>query len=106
MTDSTNPKPPLERVSKSRLLDIYNTEYAPRVANGELRGVVEGWSHPSPPKAVKPNCTTSEYVVYKTTEGVQVVGGHRYVDSSGKVLTKNGLDPKWVYFQGVIYGAS
>jgi hypothetical protein len=34
---------------------------------------------------------------------VKVVGGHRYVLPDGKTFGSHDLDPKWIFYEGVIY---
>lgn len=96
MPDNIRPSSPRERQ------DIYNEHFAARVASGEYLEVVESYRHPIRGAAWQ-WCTSSEIVVYydKNTRE-QIILGQRHV-RDGRCLTRNGLDPKWILFGGVIY---
>jgi hypothetical protein len=71
----------------------------PRVLAGELLVSVEKHRHPARGREF---CTASELVVVATVTGKQIAIGHRHF-RDGRSLTKDGLDPKWVLHENVIY---
>lgn len=82
---------------------MFNRVYAPRLKSGELIECIEDNKHPSPEKSGQPECTRSQYVALYEESGVKVVGGHRYVLPDGKTFGSHDLDPKWIFYEGVIY---
>lgn len=79
---------------------MYRAHVLPRVLAGELRARVERLTHPAP--GLWTFCTASELVVITTEAGEQIAIGHRH-SREGTVFTRDGLDPKWVVHENVIY---
>jgi hypothetical protein len=92
--------PTIRQVSATERREIYRTHVLPRLAAGELRVTVEEMTHPAPGLWT---FTASELVVVRENQtGVQLAIGHRH-SREGKVFTRDGLDPKWVLHDNVIY---
>jgi hypothetical protein len=79
----------VRQVSETSLQAIYNEYFALRVASGELVESLKYTGHPSPVNSGQPHCTESHYMEYREQDGF--------------IPTRNGLDPKWVLHDGVIY---
>jgi hypothetical protein len=71
------------------------------VESGELRATVEELTHPAP--GLWEFCTASELVIIRAKDtGDQLVIGHRH-SREGRVFTRDGLDPKWILHENVVY---
>lgn len=80
---------------------LYNEHHASKVASGEYREVVETHKHPA--RGLWEWCTAIEKVSYYDKEtNERLVLGFRH-QRGGKILTKNGLDPKYVVYDDFIY---
>jgi hypothetical protein len=93
--------PTIRHSSPEERREIYNTHFAARVAAGEYQEVPNYAHHPA--RGGWAWCTTHETVYYfdKAT-GERIIVGSRHI-RDGKCLTKNGLDPKLILYEGVIY---
>jgi hypothetical protein len=96
-------KASIRRVEEGALRAIFNEYLAMRIQKGDLVESLEESGHPSPKRSGQPHCTRSEYLEYREQDGTLRVGGHRYRRPDGVIPTKNGLDPKWILHEGVIY---
>jgi hypothetical protein len=95
--------PILRRVSEVELRALFNAWYAARLDAGEFVEVIERSGHPSPERSGQPFCTRSQYISYRERDGSRVFEGHRYLRPGGTIAGRHRLDPKWVYWEGVIY---
>jgi hypothetical protein len=92
--------PTIRQSSPSERQDIYNEHYAAKVLAGQYRVVMEKYRHPAPNREF---CTSSQLVVvYDNLTNEPIIRGHRN-ERNGRILTTNGLDPKWILHNDVIY---
>jgi hypothetical protein len=92
--------PTIRRSSERERQAIYNEHYAAKYLAGDYRVIVDKDRHPAPNRQW---CTSSQLVVvYDRATNEVIIRGHRN-ERFGQILTPNGLDPKWILHNDVIY---
>jgi hypothetical protein len=99
--------PPIERVSKRELCDLFNTEYLPLIREGKLLTIVESEGMPNP-RNRQPAGTRSQRVSFyrNTGRGLEKVATcHQYVLPDGSLGASGKPDPKMVFHDGTVFAA-
>jgi hypothetical protein len=96
-------RPPIQRVSKTQLREIFNRLYLADVLAGRLSETIDSEGPPNR-RANEPPGTVSQRVRY-WAGGVSVAVCHRYLRPDGTLGGKGLPDPKAVLERGVLHAS-
>lgn len=95
--------PRFQHVSAEKLREIFNNSgYLERAQANDLIVIVKVERNPGA-AANQPPGTKSQLVYYYEKELTQVAIVHQYVLPDGSIGASGLPDPKWVYWEGLIY---
>ena len=91
---SQNPLPVVRITSEELRIKFNELDFPARIENGEVIPVVTRDGHPSPPKADEPECTRSQEVSYRDSDGNELARVHQYLRRDSTIGASGRPDPK------------
>src|SRR5688500_7050471 len=97
-------RPPIKRVSKTQLREIFDRLYLADALAGRLDETIDS-EGPADPRANQPPGTASQRVRYRDADGRSVAVCHRYLRPDGTLGGSGMPDPKAVLENGILHAA-
>jgi hypothetical protein len=95
------PSTPAEQTTSTVLRQKFNSaNLYEKACSGQLTQKVVKEKHPSPPPALEPTCTRSQFVHYSDEAGVVVARVHQYLRQDGTLGASGLPDPKVLLWEG------